>query len=225
MIRTARITGLLYLALAVGGGLGFLLIRPQLSDGAATMANLVADPALARWGITFELFTVLAQALAAVWFFRLFRASAPVAAGEIAAFGLANAFAILISAALLGAALTVAQSPYGDAASTVQTLYLVSDQLWAVGGLFFGLWLIPMGWCVLRSGLMPRALGWVLIPGGVGYVLSAFLAYALPDAPLVADLLAYPATVGEFWMIGYLLILGVRRLPALAPVPVGAASA
>ena len=68
-----------------------------------------------------------------------------------------------------------------------------------------------MGWCVLRSGWMPRALGWILVGGGIGYVLSAFVRYLAPDAPVVADALAYPATVGEFWMVGYLLIRGVRR--------------
>ena len=224
MIRTARVTGLLYLGLAVGGAFGFLLIRPQLfeaGDPALTLANLTAHVSLARAGILFELLTVLAQALAAVWFFRLFRTAAPVAAGEIAAFGLANAFAILISAALLATALSVAQSPYGDAASTVQTLYLASGRLWDVGGIFFGLWLIPMGWCVLRSALMPRVLGWTLIGGGIGYVLNAFLQFAVPDAGAVLDVLVVPATVGEFWMIGYLLIRGVRprtRATAAAPV-------
>lgn len=211
MIRTARVTGLLYLGLALAGASGFLFVRPRLfdsADPAATLANLVADPALARAGIVFELLAVLTQALAAVWFHRLFRRPAALA---IAAFGLANAFAVLISAALLATALSVAEQPFGDAAALVQTLYLAAGHLWGVGALFFGLWLIPMGWCVLSSGLMPRPLGWILISGGVGYVLSAFVQYALPGAGLVADLLAYPATIGEFWMIGYLLTVGVRR--------------
>jgi len=42
-------------------------------------------------------------------------------------------------------------------------------------------------------------------------VLSAFMMYLVPDAPAVAEALAYPATVGELWMVGYLLIRGVRR--------------
>jgi hypothetical protein len=68
-----------------------------------------------------------------------------------------------------------------------------------------------MGLCVLRSGWMPRPLGRLLVAGGVGYVLSAFARYLLPDASVVADLLAVPASVGEFWMVGYLLVRGVRR--------------
>jgi uncharacterized protein DUF4386 len=68
-----------------------------------------------------------------------------------------------------------------------------------------------MGWCVLRSGWMPRVLGWILVGGGVGYVLSPFVRYLVPDAHFVAEALAYPASVGEFWMVGYLLIRGVRR--------------
>ena len=108
---------------------------------------------------------MLTQALAALWFFRLFRPVDAFAAGAIAAFGLVNAVAILVSAACLATALQVALEPVGDAGNA-QLLYLVSDNLWIVGGLFFGLWLIPMGWCVLRSGWMPRALGWILVLGG-----------------------------------------------------------
>ncbi len=90
-----------------------------------------------------------------------------------------------------------------------------------MGGLFFGLWLIPMGWCVRRSGWMPPALGWTLIAGGVGYVLSAFAGYLAPAAGVVADVLAVPASVGELWMVGYLLVHGVRAA-AVRPEPVAA---
>jgi hypothetical protein len=207
-------TGVLYLGLAITGALGFLFIRPQLfaaEDPSATLSNLVNQESLARAGVALELLVVVTQALAAVWFYRLFRTADQLSASGIAAFGLVNAIAILVSAALLATAVELAVDPVGDAAATVQLLYLVSGNLWGVGALFFGLWLIPMGWCVLRSGWMPRALGWILVGGGIGYLLSAFIRYLAPDASVVADALAYPATVGEVWMIGYLLIRGVRR--------------
>jgi hypothetical protein len=214
LIRTARTTGLFYLLLAIGGFLGFLVIRSQLfaaDDPAATLAHLVDNPPLARAGVAMELLIVVTQALAAIWFYRLFRTADPLAASGIAAFGLVNAVTILVSAALLATAAEVAVDPVGDAATTVQVLYLVSGNLWGVGALFFGLWLIPMGSCVLRSGWMPRPLGWILIGGGIGYLLSAFIRYLAPEAQVVAGALAYPATVGEFWMLIYLLAIGVRR--------------
>ncbi|MET0415694.1 MAG: DUF4386 domain-containing protein [Actinoplanes sp.] len=196
-------TGALYLGLALAGLAAFLLTRPRLfvdGDPAGTAANLAQHPALASSVVVFELLVVLTQALTAGWFYRLFRSADPVNAAGIAAFGLMNAAAILVSAALLATALQTTNP------AEVQLLYLISGNLWMAGGLFFGLWLIPMGRCVLSTGWMPPALGWLLIAGGVGYVLSAFL----PDAGLASDLLVVPASIGEFWMIGYLLICGVR---------------
>ncbi|GAA1824061.1 DUF4386 domain-containing protein [Luedemannella flava] len=220
LVRTARTTGLFYLGLAITGMFGFLLIRPKLfvaDDAASTLANLVAHSSLARVGVAFELGIVVTQALLAIWFYRLFRTIDAVAAGSIAAFGLVNAVAILGSAAMLGSAVTVAHEPVGDAAATVQLLYLISGNLWTAGNLFFGLWLVPMGLCVLRSRWMPRPLGWVLVAGGVGYVLAGFATYLFPGVPAIAEVLTVPATVGEFWMIGYLLIRGVRRTATASP--------
>ena len=218
--RLARITGLLYLGNAITGIAGVLLIQPQLfaaDDPSATLANLVEHESLARVGVAVELLMVVTMALTAVWFYRLFRPTEPVAASGIAAFGLVNAVTGIVSAALLATAAALALDPVGDATATVQLLYLVRYNVWGVGELFFGLWLIPMGWCVLRTGWMPRALGWILVVGGIGYVLSPFIRY-LADLPSVAEALALPASVGELWMVGYLLVRGVR-LRALNEAP------
>ena len=221
LVRMARITGLLYLGVALTGGLDFLFVRGQLfvdGDPTATLTNLVANEGLAGLGVILELGLVLTQALCAIWFFRLFRSVDSFAAGAIAVFGTVNAVAILVSSAMFATALDVARgaldSP-GSAAATAQLLYVVSGQLWSVAGIFFGLWLIPMGWLARRSGWMPAALGWVLMIGGVGYVVSTFLTYAIPSAGGFADALTMPATIGELWMVGYLIIIGVRRTAAL----------
>lgn len=222
LVRTARATGVLYLGVALTGGLAFLGVRDRVfvdGDPAATLAHLVDNAGLARLGVVLELSLVLTQVLCALWFFRLFRSVDAFAAGCIAVFGAINAVAIMVSAALLGTALEVAGGALddpGSAAATVQLLYVLSANVWSVGGLFFGLWLIPMGWLARRSGWMPAALGWVLVAGGVGYILGTFATYALPSPGSVPDLLASPATVGELWMVGYLLILGVRRTAAPA---------
>lgn len=218
LVRTARTTGLLYLGLALTGLLDYMLVRNQLfvaDDPAATLANLTQHESLARLGIVMEMGVVITQALVALWFYRLFKSVNAFAAGSIAAFGLVNAVAILGSTALLATALDVSQDASltvsGGAASTAQLLYVVSGHLWIIGGIFFGLWLIPMGWLARRSGWMPSLLGWILMIGGVGYVVNALLHYVLPDAGLAVALLTTPATVGELWMVGYLCLRGVRR--------------
>ncbi|GAB4051642.1 DUF4386 domain-containing protein [Catellatospora paridis] len=213
LTRTARVTGLFYLGNAITAILGLLVVRPQLfaaDDAQAALADLIAHESLARAAVALELGMVVTQTLAAVWFYRLFRTVDAFAASGIAAFGLVSATVGLVSAALLATAVGLSVDPVGDAAATVPVLFLISDNLWGVGALFFGLWLIPMGWCVLRSGWMPRILGWILLAGGVGYVISAFVEY-LADAHVVAEALTYPAAVGELWMVGYLLIRGVHR--------------
>lgn len=227
LIRTARLTGLFYLGLAITGAAGFLIVRPRLfaeGDAAATLANLVANEQLARAGVAFELGVVVTQALTAIWFYRLFRTVDAFSASSIAAFGLVNAVAIMGSAAMLATAVSIAVEPVGGpTAASVQILYLISGNLWGVGNLFFGLWLIPMGACVLASRWMPRPLGWILVAGGVGYLLNAFISFLAPDLALPTEVLVIPATVGEFWMIAYLLIRGVNRravVPASEPAAV-----
>ncbi|MGI5521659.1 DUF4386 domain-containing protein [Micromonospora sp. CA-259024] len=207
-------TGLFYLGMAIAAMLGFLIIRPRLfaaEDPSATLAHLVGNESLARAGVVLEMLMVPTQALTAMWFYRLFRTVDAFAAGSIAAFGLVNAVIGLSSAAFLATAVEVAFDPVGDAPTTVYLLYLLSGNLWGVGGMFFGLWLVPMGFCVLHSGWMPRLLGWLLISGGGGYLLGAFIVYLAPEARVVAELIAVPAHVGEFWMVGYLLVRGVRH--------------
>ncbi|MFN0147017.1 MAG: DUF4386 domain-containing protein [Dehalococcoidia bacterium] len=219
-MRTARTTGLLYLAFFILGILGSVLVRSELfaaDNPQGTLSNLLEHESLARAGIALELGIALVQALTAVWFYRLFRGIDTFAAGSLAAFGMVNAIAIMSSGALLATALDAAQDTSlaapGGAAATVQLLYVTSDNLWGVAAMFFGLWLIPMGWLAIRSGWLPRALGWVLIVGGIAYLASAFVRYVFADADSVAELLTVPSIIGELWIMAHLVILGSKSMP------------
>lgn len=219
-IDTARATGLAYLAMAVAGAVGHVALAPGVfdaSDPAGSLANLAANEPVARVVLVLELVIVVTQALTALGFYRLFRPVDSFLAGSLAAFGLVNAVAILGSSAALATALEVALDPGPGAEGTVQAAILTSGNFWDAGTLFFGLWLIPMGLLVLRAGGGPRAFGLVLVVGGALYVASGFLLALVPSAGSLADVLALPATVGEVWMIGWLLVRGERRL-AGAPV-------
>lgn len=234
LTSTARWTGAAYLGLALTGMVGHLMLTSQVTapgDPAETLARLRENPALAELTIVFELLIVVTQALAAWSFFALFRRDDAAAAFGVAAFGLANASAILVSAAFLATSVAVAGdaslAPGGDAAATVGLLHSASAALWAGGKVFFGLWLVPMGMFALTTRRMPRALGWALVLGGAGYVLGALLGAVASLAP-IGEALSYLATVGELWMVGYLLSVGIRparlAVDPAAPLAVGPVS-
>ncbi len=214
LVSTARITGIWYLMLAISGMVGFLVLHPQIyvaDDPAKTLSNLNEHGTLARVRLLLEFTIVVSQALAAVWFYKLFKDIDHVAAWALAAWGMMNAAAIMISAMAMGGALGVASTTQSleDKVIMIRILDQFIKNAWGVGSLFFGLWLIPMGSIVVRSQRMPVWMGRVLIIGGAGYLVSTFINY-LDIKGAWLDMLVIPATVGEFWMIAYLLIFGIR---------------
>lgn len=212
-ITTARLTGIWYLLLGISGMAGFLTLHPKLyvADPAQTLTNLTEQETLARIRLLLEFAIVVSQALAAVWFFKLFKDINHVAAWALAAWGMMNAAAIMISAMAMGGALGIVNSTSSldDKLIMIQIFDQFIKHAWGVGSLFFGLWLIPMGYVVVSSQRMPKWLGYVLIIGGAGYLISACLNY-MGIKGVWLDLMVIPATVGEFWMIAYLLIFGIR---------------
>ncbi|MAL18721.1 MAG: hypothetical protein CL670_00320 [Balneola sp.] len=212
--KNARITGIWYLSLAVFGVLGFLVFHPKVfitGDPAATLQNIIENESIIRTRLLLELVIVLSQVLAAVWFYKLFRLINEWAAWSLAIWGTVNAVAIMISAIAMGSMINVASSSLvtDEQILLIAVFHNIISNAWAVGSLFFGLWLIPMGYIVTHSRRMPVWLGYTLIIGGFGYMLSTFFHYSGIESSFT-EYLTIPATVGEFWMIGYLLIFGIR---------------
>lgn len=209
--NTSRLTGLFYLGLGLSGVFAFLFAKESLyvdGDAVATSANLVTQEGLARLGIALEIAVVGFQALAAVWFYKLFRKKDSFGASLIAVFGMVNAAAILIASAMWLSALNVAV--VGGQTETVQILFGLHETIWQVSGLFFGLWLLPMAY-MANLYRLPKALVWFLIAGGTGYILSTFVSIVLPEQTTLAEILPLPATAGEFWIIGYLLFKPIKE--------------
>ena len=73
-LTDTRITGLLYLGLALTGMFAFLLAKSSIfvdGNAVATSANLLERENLARFGIVAEIMLVAFQALVALWFYKL----------------------------------------------------------------------------------------------------------------------------------------------------------
>ena len=216
-IKTARIAGGWYLLMAVSGVLGFMVFHSQIfvtADPQQTLTNLVELESIARIRLLLEFCIVISQALTAVWFFKLFKDNYEWEAWTLGVWGTVNALTIMISAISMASAIAVANSDISTAEDKVlliEGFQSIISNAWGIGGLFFGLWLFPMGYIVIKSKRMPVWLGRVIVLGGIGYLISTLIRYAGIDFGF-NSFLTLPATIGEFWMIGYLLIFGIRPI-------------
>ncbi len=66
--------------------------------------------------------------------------------------------------------------------------------------LFFSAWLFPLGWLVLRSGFLSRALGWLLLLDGIAVLIWFLQTLTAPGHPAIS----YP-----MWVIGFVAEVGL----------------
>ena len=88
----------------------------------------------------------------------------------------------------------------------------------AVNQIFWGLWLFPFALLVIRSGFIPRFLGYLMMLAGVGYLANAFTVLTRPDLSAYVSPVAGWLYLGEIPIIFWLLIWGARPRPG-ATVP------
>lgn len=65
---------------------------------------------------------------------------------------------------------------------------------------FWGLWLIPTGTLVIRSGMFPKAIGYFLYLGSAGYLGAAIFFFLGGSVPAFIDALTFGEMVWIFWL-------------------------
>jgi hypothetical protein len=216
----ARIAGLLYLLVAVTTGVGGYARGTLVvaGDAAATAAHLRASETLFRIGIVSDLASATLFLVTAMALYVLLRNVDKLAAGAMVTL---VAVAVAIQALNLVnelVALTLATGSVGAAGlgrpgADALTLLFVDLQHdgFVVSQVFFALWLLPLGYLVVRSGSFPRILGYLLWVACAGYLvdLSAyFLAPSVEGAVLPVS--AAAGAIGELGFIAWLLVKGAR---------------
>ena len=231
--RLARIAGLLYLLVAIFGGFALGFVYPKIyaaGDAAKTAGNLVANAGLVRTGVVADLFQATVVVFVALTLYRLLKhvnqnaASAMVILAAIGStIGCLNA--VFEFEALRVATGAVDLSAFGAAGSDALVLLLVDAQHYGIfiAQVFFGLWLAPMGYLAYRSGMFPKALGIALIAGCVSYLVDLLATFLLPDPGTAIHIItSILPTIAEVWMVGYLLVKGVRSPEATDRAPIAA---
>ncbi len=103
----------------------------------------------------------------------------------------------------------------GTAGSNALDLLLVDAHHYGlfIAQIFFGLWLVPMGYLAYKSGWFPRALGVALIVCCVTYLVDLLVAFLAHDVSAqIHGFLSIPPEIVEPWMVGYLLLIGVKSV-------------
>jgi hypothetical protein len=81
--------------------------------------------------------------------------------------------------------------------------------------IFWGLWLLPLGLLIIRSEFIPKIIGVFLVIGCFSYLLESFASFFLPDyKDIISPFLMLPLIIGEFSIIFWLLIKGVKPTPS-----------
>lgn len=217
----ARIAGLLYLTLAVLGAWAQLYVRGTVyvpGDAAATAANISEYEALFRLGLVADIAMATVFVFLGLALFRLLHHVSARAATALLVFVAVGAGSILVILTFHVGALVVATDPayaasLGTAGGDALALLMLDlhHHGYVLGGILFGLWLLPMGYLAYRSSLFPTLLGVLLVIGCSAWLADTVIAFAWPDAPgIVGDVLSVPTSVAEFGLLLYLLVRGVR---------------
>lgn len=226
--RLARVAGLLYLIVVITGlfSLGYVPSKLVVhGDPQATLERMAASESLLRYGIASFLVEQVAFLLLVFALYRLLRAADQVVAAIMVMLVVASVPLALMSVVERLNLLSLLER--GDVThASDQLLALARSSLDAyshgllVTSLFWGLWLFPFGFLIMRTRLLPRVLGVFLMIGCAGYVVDVLCSIVLPGYGDMAmsNYMTLPAAIGEIGSCLWLLIAGVRRATDL-PVP------
>jgi hypothetical protein len=212
----ARMAGVVYVFAGATSAFGEFIVLGRVvvsGNAAATATNILANEPLYWLGFTAALLAVALHLAWAVLFYDLFR---PVnrSLSLLAAFFLLVGCTMGAVASLFQIAPLVVLTGGGSSGTfpveQVQTLALmllnVNAQAYNIFLVFFGFYLLLIGYLIVRSTFLPRVLGVLVAFAGVGYLtlLSPPLAHALSPFNLA------PAALGEPALMLWLIIVGVN---------------
>ena len=198
---------ILYPIWAMVGMFSLIYVPSQVfvqGDITETAARIQSMEGLFRLGILGSLVTQLIFILTAWYLFRFFRETHQQAAQLMLILALVS-----VPMAMLNELFSLSMLQSTDNLSQLQLLRDLHRSGLQIVMLFWGLWLFPLGYLIMRSGYFPRIIGWFAIAGGVGYVLGFFLDVLGLQIEWLSTI-AETLTLGEVLWLLWLIIAGAR---------------
>ncbi len=222
--RLARIAGVLYLLVGIFGGFAEGFVEPRMyvaGNAATTASNLLANAGLVRLGVVADLFN------ATVWVFLgltlyilLQHVHKSVARAMVVLVAIGASIVCLNTVfefeGLRAATGAINLAAFGTAGSNTLVLLLLDTQHYGIfiAQIFFGLWLVPLGYLAYKSaGWLPKWLGVLLVVGGACYLVDVLAAFLVPSfGQNIHAFVTLPSALAEISMVLYLLVIGVKTV-------------
>jgi len=224
--KNARVAGWLYLLIAITGPFVLLYVPGKLfvfGDATGTANNILAHVFLFRAYIVVGLLSELFFIALVLALYRLLHDVSRELAIVMVILVLIDAPMAFLSVANQIATLAIVQGADFLSAfdqpqrNAVATLLINIDKLGLpVSEIFWGLWLLPLGLLVYRSGFLPRFLGVWLFINGIAYVVISFTGILLPQHVGIVNTIAFPILLGELAFMLWLVIIGARPKSTLS---------
>ncbi|MEN2486902.1 DUF4386 domain-containing protein [Flavobacterium sp. B11] len=213
--NTGRIAGLLYLVVVLTGIFSLAYVPSRLivwNHADITFSNIVNFEFLFRLGIvsslicyTFFLFLplVLYKLLKPVnETYAIYMVVLAIVSVPISFINMQNKFAVL----------SIISSHQKDAE---QVMFYLNQYDYGnlIVQIFWGLWLFPLGYLILKSGIIPKLFGILLMLGCLGYLINFFANTLFPNYSElgISSYVRLPASLGEIGTCLWLLIMGAKN--------------
>jgi Domain of unknown function (DUF4386) len=210
-VTLARITGGLYVLYMVVSVLADALGHIGLGDAQQMYSSITTQPGSFRLGLAFAFVSAFLFLVVAWGLYVLLQT---VNRDLALLFLLLNAVGVAIQCASLLQLISAIQAP--EVAATALLAANVYRGGFAAAQLFFGTWLFPLGYLVLKSKFLPRLLGILLILDGFAEMIWFFQALLLPAYPAIKVPGTVVSLLAEVGLALWLLIRGVKD-PIAAP--------
>ena len=215
--KTARTAGFLYFLLIPYGILGMIYFPTThfVPDNiAATVSNIMANESLFRLTILSALLTQVIQIFVVLYLYKVLKPVNKNYAVLMVTFALvAVPIAMLNELNQIAVLLLLNGAGYSAFFTTdqIQALVALFIDLRSAGiniaGIFWGLWLFPMGYLIFKSGFLPKIIGAFLIFACFGYLVDSFIFFLVPDFGITFSEFTF---LGELMIVFWLLIKGVN---------------
>ncbi len=221
--KTARTAGLLYLLVVLSGIFSLLYVPGKLvvpGDAPATVKNIIASETLFRLGILSGLIGYTFFLLLPLVLYKLLSPVNKTHASLMVIFAvitvpisfinILNEFAVLTLISGAGY-LKIFEADKLQAQVLVYLDYYNNGN--QVASIFWGLWLLPFGYLVFKSGFLPKILGILLMAGCFGYLIDFIGSFLFPGYGNtgISTFITLPGSMGEIGICLWLLIMGAKE--------------